>query len=371
MTNIFNVGKTLLALTLLQFICVGPCAADNFFSSLFKSDETKAVAANNVASSIATLKENMEVRGLDFSPDGKYLAATSTSDSDEVHIWDWQAGSIVRKMKKGAGSADPTATGPLKYSPDGRYLLACHSPGESDFVIHIWDAQTGNLVKGIDEPKTVDCSAIAFTPDGQSLVRIGSIGRKENDSIIVYATKDWKPVWGLRTLPFFPTTLALSPDGKLAAVGGNTFGQGIPHQPQIRIVDLVKHTIVKTIEAFPLENRIRSIAWSPDGKLIVAGAMVGGTFQGPDIVKIFDASSGRQVLGEAVEPPEAIDVLRYSPDGKYLVEGPIGATIRIWDGEHKTILQECRNEALSLAFSRDGRYLAMGGKRKILIWQLK
>lgn len=181
----------MLALALLQFVCAGQCAADgNFFSSLFKSGETKPAVANNVASSIATLKENMEVRGLDFSPDGKYLAATSTSDSDEVHIWDWQAHSIVRKMKKGDGSEDPTSTGPLKFSPDGRYLLACHSPSEKGIVIHIWDAQTGALAQGIAEPKTVDCGAIAFTPDGQWLVRIGSIGRLPNDSIIIYGSKD-------------------------------------------------------------------------------------------------------------------------------------------------------------------------------------
>jgi WD40 repeat protein len=371
MTNIFNARNTFLTLTLLQFICVGPCAADNFFSSLFKSDETKAVAANNVASSIATLKENMEVRGLDFSPDGKYLAATSTTDSDEVHIWDWQAASIVRKMKKGAGSADTTTTEPLKYSPDGKYLVACHGITEKNIVMQIWEAQTGNLVHFVEETQMEDCSAIGFTPDGQWLVRVGSIGRKPNDSIIVYGTKDWKPAWSLRTLPFYPNTLTISPDGRFAAVGGNTFAADAPREPQIRIIDLTKRAISKTIDSFPLNSRTRSLAWHPDGKHVAAGAMVGGAFKGPGIVRIFDASSEKQLAGETVQAPEAIDVLRYSPDGKYLVEGPINGSIRIWDGQHKNLLQEFQGEAASLAFSRDGRYLAMGGRKKIVIWQMR
>ncbi len=364
--------KILSAVALLQLPCAAPCVADDgFFSSLFKSAETKVAPVNNVATSIATLKENMDVRGLDFSPDGKFLAATSTSDSDAVHIWDWQAGSIVRKMKKGDHSADPTSTDPLKYSPDGRYLLACHSANENDVVIHVWDVQTGDTVHEVDAPKTVECGAIRFTPDGQQLVRVGSIGRKPNDSIFVYGTKDWRPVWSMRTLPYYPTSLALSPDGKFAAVGGNTYGTGIPQQPQIRIVDLAKHAVVRTIDAFPVGNRINSLAWHPDGKLIAAGALAGDSVKGPDLVKIFDAISGKQVAGEIAGSPGSISVLRYSPDGRYLVQSALNSGVFIWDGQHKTLLQEIRGEIASLAFTRDGHYLALGSNGKIQLWQLK
>jgi len=53
------------------------------------------------------------------------------------------------------------------------------------------------------------------------------------------------------------------------------------------------------------------------------------------------------------------------------VESAVNHRIRIWDGRHQTLLQEIHGEATSLAFSRDGRFLAMGGDRKILIWKMK
>jgi WD40 repeat protein len=66
-----------------------------------------------------------------------------------------------------------------------------------------------------------------------------------------------------------------------------------------------------------------------------------------------------------------VNVLRYSPDGKYLVESVIDGSIRIWDGQHRTLLQQIHGEATSLAFTRDGKFLAMGGNRKSLVWQMR
>ena len=325
--------------------------------------------AGDVAVKIVELRETMGVEGLDFSPDGKHLAATSEGDSDEVHVWDWQGSrSIVLKMKKGGGSAGP-ASEPLRYRPDGRFLLACHGRAEKDTVIHIWDARTGDFAQSIVEPDGGNCYAIGITPDGKQLIRITETGLKPKDSFIVYNTTDWQPAWSLRTIPFHPKTLTVSPDGKFAAVGGENLGPGIPNQPQILIIDLLKRAIVRTIDAFPLDNRVNQLAWHPDGIHIAAGATVGGTFKGPDIVKVFDATNGNLIVGEPVESPAHIFAMRYSPNGKYFVESSVNRSIRIWDGQHKTQLQEIHGEAESLAISADSRFLARGGDRKLLIWK--
>jgi dipeptidyl aminopeptidase/acylaminoacyl peptidase len=96
----------------------------NANAALFSSDK------NNVAKEIAVLREEQDINvwGLDFSPDGKYLAATTpntisfTSQKIEVHIWDWHKSKTVHVLEKVEGANESLTTEPVKYSPDGRLL---------------------------------------------------------------------------------------------------------------------------------------------------------------------------------------------------------------------------------------------------------
>lgn len=380
--------NVVLALLLTQLVVSSTAVADD--QSIWPTFGKGNSRTSAVAMKIAELPEKMEVRGLDFSPDGKYLAATSTMDSDEVHVWDWQGSkSIVQGMKKGGGSAGPVSES-LRYSPDGRLLAACHGRSdlaeefdvnkgnpnatesvqrESRIVVHLWDAQTGGLAHHL-ALEHGGCEAIGFTPDSQTLIQLNRAGPLLWDSIIAYSTSNWQPMWSLRTKPFFPSTLAISPDGRFAAVGGGNFGPGVQDQIQVLIIDLLKHTVVRTIDSFFADDRIKSLAWHPDGIHLAVGTAVGR----PDIMKIFDVTTRKLVTAESIEGlthRTTVNVLRYSPDGKYLVESVIDGSVRIWDGQHRTLLQEIHGEATSLAFTRDGKFLAMGGDRKILVWQMQ
>jgi WD40 repeat protein len=368
--------QTLLALLIAQAPMAGHCASErdgqSFFMHLFDS---KGKDMKQVATKIATLDEDNDIWGLDFSPDGKHLAATALFGL-KVNIWDWQKSQIVRTLMKPRGAGASTATELLQYSPDGQLLAACYGrvgPNDNYSVARIWNVVTGEIVHDIGEPVGGGaCDAIGFSPDGKTFIRV--VWRHSafpGDNVIVYATDTWQPVWGLRTIPFLPKTLAISPDGKVIAVGGQVIdGPDKPIQPRIVIVDIAKRAIVRTIDAFPVENEIGHLAWNPDGIHLAAGARVGGSFAGPDAVKVFDARTGEQVVAEQATNA-TVHGLRYTKDGKYLIEAGVGTTIKIWDGQHRELLQEIKGDAGSLAVSRDGRYLAMGGDRKILVWELK
>jgi WD40 repeat protein len=402
-----HTAQVLFALIAFQFPVIGYCdSGSGLIKSLF---ESKGKNMKDVAVKVAELHENEDINiwGLDFSPDGKYLAATSpntvsmSSNRVEVQIWDWQNKRIVRTLEQVPGANNGLTTEPIRYSPDGRLLVACHGRSE-DVVIRIWNTETWAVVHDITDFNYGSCNAIGFTPDGKSL--IGILERnptKPGDNLIVYDTTSWQPVWGLRTVPFYPKTLTISPDGKFIAIGGGvnnpqswpfstpkpTFGTPpLSNQSAIIVVDLAQRAIVRTIPNTVIFDFVGHLAWSPDGAHIAAtgqqtwdenanggkGAYIGAT----DTVMVFDAHSGEKVASE--ELITSRPSIRYTPDGKYLIEGDIngirshiGQGIRIWDGQHRELLQEIPGDTGGLAISRDGRYFAGGGYKQISVWQLK
>lgn len=103
-----------------------------------------------VATKVATLIEENSIWGLDFSPDGKHLAATPF-DSATVHIWDWQGNRLERTLERAQGSV--TVSEPIRFSPDGKLLAICHTrDGVSHIVARIWNTDTWNAVHDIVEP---------------------------------------------------------------------------------------------------------------------------------------------------------------------------------------------------------------------------
>ena len=395
---------TLFALVLLLFSILGHSEPEGLRSfSVIGLFEPKGKGMKEVATEIAQLPEQepFNVWGLDFSPDGKYLA-TSSPANHEIHIWDWQTRRIVRTLEKVRhGFASGSASEPIRYSPDGRLLAVCHGRAQGNVVIRIWNTDTGAIVRDIDTSEDNGaCEAIGFTPDGKSFVWISY--RPTQNQLMVYSTATWQPVWGLRTVPFYPSTLAISSNGKLIAVGGSTGGPNIADQHQILIVDVAQRALVRTIQAYPTikggDGEIERLAWNPDSVHIAASARVTGTYAGPDTwpdaIRVFDARSGEKVTGEPAEYAR-VWALRYTPDGKYLIASGFKAgtkissgrrhellridpeprawklAIRIWDGEHRQLLQEIPGEAGSAAVTRDGRYLALGGDGMIFILELK
>jgi WD40 repeat protein len=103
------------------------------------------------------------VAGVDWSPDGRLLAAAGRG---HVVLWDAQARRRVRNPLR-AGKAD-VLTGPLAWSPDGRQLAAvCRGEYRTD--ITIWSTRTWDIVGYVPAVSRADGPAIAWSPDGHLL----------------------------------------------------------------------------------------------------------------------------------------------------------------------------------------------------------
>jgi hypothetical protein len=92
-------------------------------------------------------------------------------------------------------------------------------------------------------------------------------------------------------------------------------------------------------------------------------------------MSVFEVPSGRHIDGEQINDPGHAE-LRYTNDGRYLIETDVtgvraGWGIRIWDGQHRALLQTIPGEYAHLAVSRDGHHFAVNDDNKIYVFELQ
>ncbi|MEE4198538.1 MAG: caspase family protein [Bacteroidales bacterium] len=229
------------------------------------------------------------------------------------------------------------------YSPDARYIAT----GGVDDRIMIWDAQTGNVIKTMDNRDWP--LALKFTPDGQYLV---SGGRTERVKIWDYKTgKLVKELKGHRDQIL---SLDISPDGNYIATGSS--------DRLIKLWDLKQRTFIKDLKGH--RDQVTSVSFSPDGKKLASGSE-------DHTVREWNIPSGTEIRTIKGAHRADIRCLAYSPDGNYLASGADDKLINLWkDGKKENSLIGHKHILQHLAFSPDGRYLLSGGYDKFFIlWE--
>jgi RNA polymerase sigma factor (sigma-70 family) len=270
------------------------------------------------------------------------LSATSKA----VYVWDLATGKERRRFQ-----GHKAALTSFACSRDGKLL----GSGCQDGTIHLWDAATGRELHHFTAhkgraPDWVGPSGAfvtAFTPDGRQLVSMGS----EN------TIRLWNAASGEQIHEFgrFSAvgSVSLSPDGKTLA--------GVVKDDkawEIRLWEVATGRERKR-QTLP-GKRILSVAFSPDGKMLVVG--VGeGDWNKPCDLQLWDASATKEI--RTLRGHKGWAWCAFAPDSKTLASwsnASVDATIRLWDlrtGKEIRRLGAGKTFLTQLLFCLDGRTL--------------
>ncbi|KAN0075185.1 hypothetical protein V8E54_007796 [Elaphomyces granulatus] len=294
---------------------------------------------------------SVEVTSVAFSPDGKKVVSGSYDLT--VRVWNITTGQADQTL---TGHSDEVMS--VAFSPDGKKVVS----GSGDSTVRVWDITTGQADQTLTGHSDV-VRSVAFSPDGKkvvsgcydSTVRVWDITTGQADQTLTGHSDK-------------VSSVAFSPDGKKVVSGSGdstvrvwdiTAGQAdqtlTGNSDRAVSVAFLPSTMriwnIATGRADRLTGHldwVRSVAFSPDGKKVVAGSS-------DRTVRVWDITTADQTL---TGHSDRVMSVAFSPDGKKVVSGSLDSTVRVWDittGQADQTLMGHSDEVMSVAFSPDGK----------------
>lgn len=217
------------------------------------------------------------------------------------------------------------------YSSDKTELYTVNPDG---FVL-IYDAETG-LIKNTFQGHTQFSGALAYNHE-QDLLALGGI----DGEVKVWSTFERTSLVTLTAQTIEASALTFSPDGGVLVVGGV---DGV-----VEVWNWRDRQRLSTLEHG--EEYIVRMVYSADGSRLAVG--------GNDTVRLWDADYNLLHVLQTGSGGSS-DVLLFSPDGRYLVNGGVIPDMLVWDvstGQRVARLPGVGGDRVSAVFSPDGDLL--------------
>jgi WD40 repeat protein len=291
---------------------------------------------------------HQETRTLIFSADGSQLL--SQGATPDLRVWDAATGRLLQQF------AAPEECRQLIASPDDRYL-ACTANSQNQFLVVLLDKATG---KELARWKHANIwRSLAFSKDGkelvaltweQTVVRWNLAERKETARIQLDMTKvdvkDFYAFWGL------------SPDGS-KVVFTETVAP-LNENPTVpwHFWDTASGKQCRPPLMMPTDRS--EVRWSPDGRML---AVVYRDYT----LEVWDIVAGKRLALDPARPVKKGEpakltarAVAFHPGGKLLAVEHNNGRVTMWDLDAKKQLWGKELSGEVLAFSPDGKTLAVG-----------
>jgi WD40 repeat protein len=210
----------------------------------------------------------------------------------------------------------------LAVSPTGKEAVGVDSDGTLTF----WDMTSGaaSSCPGFGEP----LMTIVWSPDGQRLLGVSAKHVWLGDFDGAARTLD-----DVRAILYKPATVAFSPDSRQIALWGDTLAVWDARERQMRWERPSSHTESGAAGMPPYQV----VAWSPDGKLLVAVP------RGEATLELWSMPDGERLVPIGVVPEEdtrfvgqPIAAVAFTPDSRAIACGCADGAIRIYDRNNGT-----------------------------------
>jgi WD40 repeat protein len=284
---------------------------------------------------------------LAFDPDNHHLAIGSSGKITLVNV------RTGRSAGSYQDSSVPATVDTLAFDPQGRRLA-----GTSPLGWSLWDVSNGKQIAGGNSwlnalsAAFTKPTAVAFSPDGQRLASMAAGG-----TVTLRDTTSGAKVTsaGVGSLSSQQNRgIAYSPNGAYLAVVAD----------DVKVVLLEAKTGQKILELGEHPSPILGLTFRRGGEQIVSVSecqvLIQETATGKEVLKLNPAGYKPRRITISLAP---LPTPSFSQDGKRLALGALGGRVTLWDldtGQQMLTLQAPGVYATSLAFSPDGRRLAVG-----------
>ncbi|MGH7971386.1 MAG: WD40 repeat domain-containing protein, partial [Limisphaerales bacterium] len=264
-----------------------------------------------------------------FSPDGRFLAQLDYTNS--FRLWRLADGHLLLLTPSG---------GPLAaaFSPNSHWLVVA-APG----VFTRFDLSSGQAVNHWAAPTPV--FSLAFHPDNRKL----AVGYLPSAPVSVYDSVAGTEIAAFPIAESTHEIVAWHPAGGLLATAGS--------DPRIEIWELPTRTKSASLEGSA--QQVTALSFHPTSGLLASASWDG-------VVRLWDPAAAREVL----EIPFGPDI-RFSQDGRWLGFGQPLDRIELWSVTAKQEFYTLdHGQTYDGDLSPDGRFLAMGMKDGLRVWDL-
>ncbi len=277
-----------------------------------------------------------------FSPDGEWLASTSSDSS--VRLWRWRTENQAHLTLR--GHLQPTRG--VAFSPNGSQMAT----SSEDKDVKVWDVAR-LLQKPAAHPRAVPMWYGTLSDDGRLALS------DDNERLILWDTESGLPI---RTFDAAHTGeilgCAISPDGTWALSGG--------HDHTLRQWEVATGKVQRTFEGH--SNSIWRCAISPDGRWFISASA-------DQSLRVWDVETG-EVRHIFTAHSDQVNGCAISPNGRYIASAGADGIARLWyaeDGaDHATLNGHGDSSVLVCTFSPDNRFLVTGAyDKKIKLWEVE